>query len=83
MIMSLQEAEELVGRWLAVDDRSAINGVAAHVPLLVPFVPVEELETALPRLEGVFSGVARQRFSFGQVGVFPQVSPTRPRRACM
>lgn len=83
VIVPVPEVEELVGRWRSVYDRSAIGGVPAHITLLVPFVPVSEFGDALPRLEAVLADVVRVPFSFGHVGVFPQVSWLAPEPASL
>lgn len=83
VIVPVPEAEELVGRWRAAHDRSAANGVPAHVTLLVPFVPVDEFSAALPKLEDLLRSVGRQRFTLGHVGVFPRVCWLAPEPASL
>lgn len=83
MIVPVPEAEPLVGRWRAEHDHSAINGAPAHITLLTPFVPVEDFDQALDRLESVLSRVGRSTFCLGHVGVFPHVSWLAPEPASL
>lgn len=83
MIVPVPEAEPLVGRWRAVQDHSAINGAPAHITLLVPFVPVEELGDAVPRLREVLAGVGPTQYVLAHVGVFPHVSWLAPEPATL
>lgn len=46
LLIAVPEAEPAVGRWRAAHDGSASVGVPAHVTLLYPFVPGEEIDDA-------------------------------------
>ena len=44
LLIPVPEAEALVGRWRALHDPSARRGVPAHVTLIVPWVPPEQIK---------------------------------------
>ena len=47
LIVAVPEAEPLVGEWRAKHDWSAQHGVPAHITLLFPFVPADEVDEQL------------------------------------
>ena len=44
VLLAVPEAEPLVHEWRAVGDPSAAHGVPAHVTLLYPFLPSDQLD---------------------------------------
>lgn len=44
MLIPVPEAEALVGSWRAVHDPRARTGVPAHITLVVPWLPIEQLK---------------------------------------
>ncbi len=44
LLVPVPEAEPLVGAWRAVHDPSARTGVPAHVTLVVPWIPPEQIK---------------------------------------
>lgn len=44
VLIPASEAEQLVGKWRAVHDPSARRGVPAHITLVVPWVPPEQIK---------------------------------------
>jgi 2'-5' RNA ligase superfamily protein len=63
LIVPVPEAEPLVGPWREQYDDSARTGVPAHVTLLFPFLPPEEITPAdLDRLAALFITVPGTRF---------------------
>src|SRR5215831_6518819 len=47
-------------------------GIPPHVTLLYPFVPAEELESALPVLQAVFLHQERFTFELSRLSTFPR-----------
>jgi len=45
ILVPVPEADELVGQWRAVHDPKAGAGVPAHITLVVPWLPPEQLKT--------------------------------------
>jgi len=73
LIMPVPEAEGLVGLWRERYDDSARTGVPAHLTLLYPFLPPEEVEPAdLQRLAALFASAAPTRFRLTEVRRFPR-----------
>ncbi|HEY4027304.1 MAG TPA: 2'-5' RNA ligase family protein [Candidatus Dormibacteraeota bacterium] len=63
LIVPVPQAEWLVGPWREQYDDSARTGVPAHVTLLYPFLPPEEITPAdLERLRSFFATVPATRF---------------------
>jgi 2'-5' RNA ligase len=74
LIVAVPEAEPLVGEWRAKHDWSAQHGVPAHITLLFPFVPAEELdEHLLGSLRDLFASQAAFSFHLPRVARFPEV----------
>ncbi|WP_433355511.1 2'-5' RNA ligase family protein [Micromonospora saelicesensis] len=60
LIVPIPEAEEAVGRFRASLDRAASWGVPAHVTVLYPFLPPQQIdEQALAVLREAFAGIPR------------------------
>lgn len=49
LLIAVPEAEPVIGRWRAAHDSAASVGVPAHVTLLYPFVPREEIDDDVRR----------------------------------
>jgi 2'-5' RNA ligase len=79
LIVVVPEAEPLVGEWRAQHDWSAQHGVPAHITLLFPFVPAEEVdEQLLGDLRGLFASQPAFTFRLARVGRFPEVAWLAP-----
>ena len=81
LIVPVPQAERLVGAWREQHDDSARTGVPAHVTLLYPFLPPEEITPAdVERLTALFVTVpstgfrlvAARRFSRGVLYLAPE-----------
>ena len=73
VLLCVPEAEGLVGPWRREHDPSASRGVPAHVTLLYPFLPAEQVdEGVLGELEWFFAGVDAFEVGFDRVGEFAQ-----------
>ena len=71
VLLCVPEAEPLVGAWRQEHDPSAAKGVPAHVTLLYPFLPAEQVdEGVLGELEWFFAGVDAFAVEFDSVGEF-------------
>ncbi|MEK6275513.1 MAG: 2'-5' RNA ligase family protein [Actinomycetota bacterium] len=74
LIVVVPEAEPLVGEWRAKHDWSAQHGVPAHITLLFPFVPVEEVdEQLLGDLRELFASQPAFTYRLPRVDRFPEV----------
>lgn len=73
LIVPVPEAEDLVGAWRERYDDSARTGVPAHLTLLYPFLPPEDItETDLTQLAGLFASAAATPYRLTAVGRFPR-----------
>jgi len=81
LIVPVPEAETLVGAWRERYDGSAQTGVPAHLTLLYPFLPAQEITAAdLERLSALFAAtparsfrlVSAARFSRGVLYLSPE-----------
>lgn len=73
ILLCVPEAEALVHDWRAKGDPSAAHGVPAHVTLLYPFLPAEQIDPGiLAELEWFFRGVDSFPVGFNQVGRWEQ-----------
>jgi 2'-5' RNA ligase len=85
LIVAVPEVESLVGEWRLKYDNASL-GIPAHVTLLFPFVPAEELDGALfTELRELFAGQPAFSFALTRVARFPEVAwlspePARPFR---
>ena len=71
ILLAVPEAEPLVHEWRAQGDPSAAHGVPAHVTLLYPFLPSEQLDVGvLAELDWFFRGVDAFEVQFSRVGRF-------------
>lgn len=71
VLLRIAEAEDLVGPWRDKGDPSAAHGVPAHVTLLTPFLPAEQVdEGVLAELSWFFAGVDAFPVSFTSLGEF-------------
>ncbi len=72
VLLCVPEAEALVGPWRSEHDPSAAKGVPAHVTLLYPFLPADEVDAGvLGELEWFFAGVDAFALEFDSIGEFP------------
>lgn len=73
LIVPVPEAEDLVGTWRERYDDSARTGVPAHVTLLYPFLPPEDVTPAdLERLSALFAAAPATRYELVAVRRFSQ-----------
>jgi 2'-5' RNA ligase len=73
MLLCVPEAEPLVGAWRQKAVPSPAKGVPAHVTLLYPFLPSEQVDVGvLAELEWFFRGVDAFELCFDSVGAFPE-----------
>ena len=71
LIVPVPEAEALVGAWRERYDDSARTGVPAHVTLLYPFLPPEDVTPAdLERLSVLFASMPATRYELVAVRRF-------------
>ena len=71
LIVPVPEAEDLVGEWRERYDDSARTGVPAHVTLLYPFLPPEDVTKAdLEGLSALFAAAAATRYELVAVRRF-------------
>jgi hypothetical protein len=84
VVLCVPEAEALVGPWRQRYDSAAALGVPAHVTLMYPFVPPDELPGAEPTVRALLSGVApfevtfRRTNRFGDDVLFLDPEPAAP-----
>jgi 2'-5' RNA ligase len=87
LVITVPEAEPFVSQWRAQHDWSAQRGVPAHVTLLYPFAPTEQVdEQLLGDLRELFATHAAFSFDLPRVARFPEVAwlapePDQPFRA--
>lgn len=78
LIVAVPEAEPVVGEWRLRYDNAKL-GVPAHVTLLFPFVPAEELdETLFEELRALFAAEAAFEFQLPRVARFPEIAWLAP-----
>jgi len=71
ILVPVPEAEEVVGRWRAVHDPKAGTGVPAHITLIVPWLPPEQLKPEhLAELDALLAAQAAFDFVLDQVRWF-------------
>ena len=74
LILPVPAAEPLVGPLRARLDRSAAEGIPAHITILYPFVPDDLLsDQDLLALRSLFAAHAPIHFELGGIGEFPDV----------
>jgi 2'-5' RNA ligase len=79
LIVAVPEAEPLVGEWRAKHDWSAQHGVPAHITLLFPFVPAEEVdEQLIGDLRDLFGPQPAFSYRLPRVARFPEVAWLAP-----
>ena len=82
LIVAVPEAEPLVGEWRAKHDWSAQHGVPAHITLLFPFVPTEQVdEQLLDDLRDLFATQQAFTYRLQRVARFPEVAWLAPEPA--
>jgi 2'-5' RNA ligase len=73
ILVPVPEAEELIGDWRAVHDPKARTGVPAHITLVVPWVPPEQLKPEhFEELEELLADQGPFDYSLDRVGWFGQ-----------
>ena len=78
-MIRVPEAEPLVGEWRRRFDPSAALGIPAHITVVYPFVPVEEMDAGVQaELRGLFAEVASCRFELSAPARFPSVLYLKP-----
>jgi 2'-5' RNA ligase len=81
LIVTVPEAEPLVHEWRLRYDSAAI-GIPAHITLIFPFVPADELSPELSgELRELFGGQPAFSFSLPRVARFPEVAWLAPEPA--
>ena len=79
LIVAVPEAEALVGEWRAKHDWSAQHGVPAHITVLFPFVPAEEVDAQLlGDLRDLFASQSAFTYRLPRVDRFPEVAWLTP-----
>jgi hypothetical protein len=82
LILHVPEAEPVVGRWRSEHDSSAPFGVPAHVTVLYPWIPFDQLtEADRSAVAGVVAGMRPLELTFASLGRFPGVLWLDPRPA--
>ena len=72
VVIAVPEAERVVGRWRSRLDRSARDGMPAHITVLYPFLPPSELDDdVVARLTEVTARAAAFEYQLTAVGRFP------------
>ncbi len=73
-IVRVPAAEPYVAHWRERFDASARLGVPAHITLLFPFMPAEQVtERVLEQVRGFAASLEPFAFCLGAIGHFPQV----------
>lgn len=81
LIVAIPEVEPLVGKWRLRYDNASL-GIPAHVTLLYPFVPAEELDDALfGELRELFAAQPAFSVVFSRVARFTEVAWLAPEPA--
>lgn len=71
VLVPVPAADAVVGKWRQVHDPVASAGVPAHITLIVPWLPPEEISPAdLAELEGVMRDVKAFEFELNHVDWF-------------
>jgi 2'-5' RNA ligase len=74
VLAAVPEAEPVVGRWRDRYDMAATTGIPAHITILFPFVPPEQITSEdEAALADVMSSVARFSFRLARVARFDDV----------
>jgi 2'-5' RNA ligase len=82
LIVAVPEAEPLVGEWRAKHDWSAQHGVPAHITLLFPFMPADDVdEQLLGDLRDLFASQPAFTYRLPRVARFPDVAWLAPEPA--
>jgi 2'-5' RNA ligase len=74
LVITVPEADRLVGGAREAFDPVAARGVPAHVTVLYPFLPVERIDDGvLAQLRRLFSGHRAFEVEFARFGRFPDL----------
>jgi len=82
LVLRVPEAEPVVGRWRRQYDPVTAFGVPAHITVLFPWLPIDEV-TANDRaaLVGICAGAAPLQITFARLGRFPRTLWLEPEPA--
>jgi 2'-5' RNA ligase len=72
-VVTVPEAEPVVGKWRQRHTYDAPLGMPAHLTVLFPFVPAERVAAAEEPLARLVAGVAAFRVEFRRTARFPDV----------
>lgn len=78
VVVPVPEADPLVGPWRDRFDKHAAMGVPAHITLLSPFLPPDQLDAARPQLQALL-GAAPGQYSLSQLQPWPGLAVLEPR----
>lgn len=82
LIIEIPEAEPVVGELRRLFDPTALQGVPAHVTVLVPFIDGAAIQTSdIDRLKWLFEEVREFRYAFRRVARFPDATYLAPEDA--
>jgi 2'-5' RNA ligase len=82
VVLAIPEVEPLVARWRQRHDPAADTGVPAHITLLYPFIPPDDLTPeSLEALRTIAEGTIPFRFALVGVDEFPGLLWLRPEPA--
>ena len=74
LVLTVPEAEPLVGRFRSEHDPVASWGMPAHITINYPFIPgIEPSDGILSRLSRLFAAMRPFSFSLDHIGRFPNV----------
>src|SRR5687768_3155460 len=87
LIIAVPQAEPAVSHHRATLDSAAADGVPAHITVLYPFLPLDQIGAAvLSQLSRLFTAYPRMNFTlartawFGQTVVYLEPQPAAPFR---
>jgi 2'-5' RNA ligase len=81
VLVSIPEAEQIVGEWRVQHTYDAPLGVPAHVTLLFPFVPSERVDEVEERLAELVAAAPAFDVAFRRTARFPEVLYLAPEPA--
>src|SRR2546421_445772 len=70
LVVAVPEAEHAVARFRINFVESASRGVPAHITLIYPFAPTDQLAVIEPSLRALFSRFSAQRFQLVRLDQF-------------
>jgi 2'-5' RNA ligase len=73
VVLSIPEADRVIGRWRRLYDPSARDGMPAHVTLVFPFIQEADRDAAvMERLAAIFAGTSPFELSFSRLARFAE-----------